>query len=187
MTPRIDYRPLLADRFRRPDVAVIDVDQRTARKIAVHYDFEDIVVQIAAREVPVVVVGLIQEVETVQSLHPAYLHLHIQIPGIVVHAFTALRVHQLVSADGVTVGHDGPIVRITVDARDLVWRKLKYLESDVGPRQRGLRRQHRRQKQGANEATGELLHVNPYSIRNRHPHKWRRNVISENYYGFRFS
>jgi hypothetical protein len=49
----------------------------------------------------------------------------------VIHAVALLGVHELIHADRVAVGHDGPIVGVAVDARDLVGRELKNLEGDV--------------------------------------------------------
>jgi hypothetical protein len=56
---RIDHGPRLADGFGRPDVAVINIDERSARQISIHHYLEDVVVQIRASEIPVVVVNLV--------------------------------------------------------------------------------------------------------------------------------
>jgi hypothetical protein len=42
-------------------------------------------------------------------------------------------VHELVGADEIVLGHDGPVVGVAVDAGDLIGWKLKDLESDLGP------------------------------------------------------
>ena len=130
---RIDHRARFADGFGRPDVAVINVDQRPARHVPIHHHLEDVVVQIEAGEIPVVVVGFVEEVETVLTFDPPDLDLDVHVLQVVVHAVALLGVHELVHTDGVAVGHDGPIAGVAVDARDLVGRELKNLEGDVGP------------------------------------------------------
>src|ERR1035441_3300445 len=60
--------------FVRPEFLVALVDQRTARGIAVHHDFKGVVVEIGTGKIPVRLVGLVEEIEPVQPLHPADFH-----------------------------------------------------------------------------------------------------------------
>ena len=126
-----------------------------AGEIAIHHHLEDVVVQVGAREVPVVVVGLVEEVEAVETLDPADFDLDVHVLGVVVHAVAVLGVHELVHADGVAVGDHGPVVGVAVDARDLVGRELEDLEGDAGTLQAELRRQQQQGKRGANQPSFE--------------------------------
>ena len=137
----------VADRLLRPHVAVVHIDQRPAGEVAIHHHLEDVVVQVGAREVPVVLVRLIEEVQPVQSLHPAHLHLDVQLLGIARRhrARRRLGVHQLVHADGVAVRHHRPVVVVAVDARNHVRRELEDLEGDVRPFQRTRRKDPQQQ------------------------------------------
>ena len=158
---RVGHAPGLAHGFGREDVRVIRVQQRAARQVAIHHHLEDVVVQIGARKVPVVVVSLIEEIEAVETLHPSDLDLDVHVLEIVVHAMAPLRVHQLVHADGVAVGHHGPIVGVPVDARDHVGRELEYLERDVLPLhpRRGQGQKRRQQKKTYSYRCHAGLHV----------------------------
>ena len=51
------------------------LDKRPAGKIAIDDDLKDVVVQIVAPEIPVVVVGFVEKVEPVEAFHPAQLSL----------------------------------------------------------------------------------------------------------------
>ena len=106
-------------------------NERTAGKVAVYHQFEDVVVQVVVRKVPIVFVGFIKEVEPVQALDPSHAHADIQMLGIDLVA--ALGVDKLVGADDVVLGHDIPIVGVAVDPGDLVGGKLENLENNVGP------------------------------------------------------
>jgi len=63
---------------------------------------------------------------------PADLHLHVQVGGIALVADPGDGLAQLIHADRVGIRHDGPIVPVAVDARDLVGGELKDLELDAG-------------------------------------------------------
>jgi hypothetical protein len=72
-------------------------------------------VEAGVREVPVVVVGLIEEVEAVESLHPPDLDVYIQVFGIWLRMLVLIVMH-LLEADGVALRDHCPIGRIAVDA-----------------------------------------------------------------------
>src|ERR1035437_1020054 len=76
--PRIYGGPRLADRLGGPDIAVVDIDQGSAGEVGIHHYFEDVVVQVVAGEVPVIVVGFVEEVEAVEAFDPAHLDLDVQ-------------------------------------------------------------------------------------------------------------
>ena len=109
----------LADRLGGPDIAMVNIDQGPAGEIAIHHHFEDIVVQVCAREVPVIIVGLVEEVEAVETLDPAHLDLDVHVLRVVGHAMAVFGVHELVHAAGVAFGDHGPIFDVAVDAWDL--------------------------------------------------------------------
>ena len=87
----VDHRARPADSFGRPDIAVVDIDQGPAGKVAIHDHFEDIVVQIGTRKVPVIVVGFVEEIQAIETLDPTHLDLDVQVLRVVVHAVTLLR------------------------------------------------------------------------------------------------
>jgi len=121
---------------------MILVDERSAGEIAVHDHLEDVVVQAGKREIPVAFIALVQEIEAVFALHPANLDLDVQLLRIVSHSMALFGIHELIHGDGVTVGHDVPIVGVAIDARLQVGRELKHLEGYVLPFQgRGRNRQ----------------------------------------------
>jgi hypothetical protein len=95
-------------------------------------------VQIGPPEIPIVVVRLVEDVEPVQPFHPAELHLDIEVLRIG-GGVPAAVVDQLVGPDGIVVGHDGPIVGVAVDPRNLVGGELKDLEGDIRPVERSRR------------------------------------------------
>ena len=109
------------------------LDERPAGEVAIDYELEDVVVAAGLREVPVVVIGFVEEVKLVHPLDPPDLDLHIEVFGVEVGAVALDRIGELVGADGVAVGDDRPVVRLGVDARDLVGRELEDLELDPGP------------------------------------------------------
>ena len=137
-----------SDRLGRPDVAMVDVDERTAGQIAVDDHFEDVVVQAGSGEVPVVVESFVEEIQPVEPFHPADPDLHVEVLRVVIHPVALLGVHELVHADGVALGHHRPIVRLAVDARNLIRRELKDLERHV----LALERERRRHEQKAMRA-----------------------------------
>ena len=106
------------------------LDEGSARKVAIDDEFEDIVMQIGALEVPVIVVGFVQEIEPVEPLHPTHLHLDVQV--LPVHGRVVHGVLQLVHADGIAFRHHGPVVRLPIDARDLPGGELEHFEFDAG-------------------------------------------------------
>ena len=123
------------DCLRRPEIAMVHVDQGPAGEVAIDDNLKDVVVQVEPGEIPVVVIGLVEEVEAVEALDPANLDHDIEILGIVVSpmAAGASVSIELVQADGVAVGHDRPILVVAVDPGDHVGGKLEDLEYPVGP------------------------------------------------------
>ena len=71
----------LADRVGSPDIAVVDINQRPAGEIAIDHHFENVVVEVKPREVPIIVIGLVEEVEAVEALNPTHLDLDVEILG----------------------------------------------------------------------------------------------------------
>jgi hypothetical protein len=140
---------------------VVDIDQRPAGEIAIDHHLENVVVKIGAREVPVIVVSLVEEVEAVETLDPAHLDLDIEVPGIVIHAVPVLGVHELIHADRVAVGDNSPVVGVAIDAGDPVRRELKDLERHIRAFQTVLRRQPEHGQHGAKEPPSE--HAQPPS------------------------
>ena len=119
-------RGCFADVLRRPEAIIAFIDQRPSRSIAVHDQLERIVVQTRLRKIPVIVVRFVEKIKPVEPFHPAHFHTDIEIFGIGAGMFFRVVV-QLVQADDVTFRHHRPIVGITVDARNLVRRKLEDL------------------------------------------------------------
>ena len=103
------------------------LDQRAAREIAVHHQLEDVVVQTGLGEVPVIVVGLVEKVEPVQSRDPSHLDSHVEILRIGLVILVRV-IHQLVRADDVIFRNHLPVVGVAVDPGDHVRRELKNLE-----------------------------------------------------------
>ena len=59
-------------------IGVHFTSQRAAREIAINDNLKNIIVQIPASEIPVIVAGLIEKVEMVLALYPADLDLDVQ-------------------------------------------------------------------------------------------------------------
>ena len=107
-------------------------DEGAAGEITVDDQFEDVVVQAGLAEVPVVVVGLVEEVEVVEPLDPAHLDLHVEVFRVVLVADTDDRLAELFRSDRVGVGDDRPVRGVPVDAGDLVGGELEDREFDIG-------------------------------------------------------
>ena len=105
-------------------------DEWPAGQIAVHDQLEDVVVQVGLREVPEIVVGLVEKIELVHAFDPADTHLHVEVAAIVIRPAPADGVGELVDADDVILGHDVPVIRLAVDARDRIG-KLKDLKLHI--------------------------------------------------------
>ena len=110
-------------------------DQRSARQIAINDHFKDIVVQILAGEVPVVVVGFVQKIKMVLPFHPADFHLHVKISRILLVADSNHRFSELVLPDRVGFRNNRPIGCVAINSRNPVGGKLKHLIFDFGTRQ----------------------------------------------------
>ena len=123
---------------------MIDVDERAAGQVAIHDDFEDVVVKTRSGEVPVVVEPLVQEIQTVETLHPTDPHPDVEVFRVVIQPMALFGVHELVHADSVTLGHDRPVVDLGVHARNLIGRELKDLERDVLALERERRRDEKK-------------------------------------------
>ena len=106
---------------------MIDVDQGAAGEVAIHHHLEDVVVQVGAGEIPVVIVGLVEKIQPVQAFHPPDLHADIE--ALLVHPVGVLAgiVDQLIAADRVFLGHHGPVIGVAVDAGDHVGGNWKIL------------------------------------------------------------
>lgn len=153
-----DHGPVLVQR-RREDVIVLGVDsvekcvgfpgcfevgmhvfnQRAAGKIAIDDHLEDVVMQVGPGEIPIVIPGLVEEVELVQSLDPTHLDLDIEIAAIVIRASSADSIGELVHADGIGVGNHCPVVGFAIDAGDLIGRELEDFELNSGTFERHCR------------------------------------------------
>ncbi len=120
-----------ADLFGGPEFLVAFVDQLSAGGIAIDDDFENVIVQIGAGEVPIAFVRLIQKIEPIFAFYPAHFDFHIEFLGIG-GGVTAFIIDELIHADGVAVGDDVPVVGFGVDAGDFVPGKLKDLEGHLG-------------------------------------------------------
>ena len=107
-------------------------NQRPAGEVAIHDEFEDIVVTAVLVEVPEIVVGLVKEIQAVETLHPADFHLDVEVLLVVLEAAALLSFLELIHADRVTFGNDGPIGWIAVDARNLVGGELENFVLDAG-------------------------------------------------------
>ena len=81
-------------------------------------------------EVPIIVVCLIEEVETIQPLDPAHLHVNVERLRIGRGVLTCVIV-QLVRADCVALRHHVPVGCVAVHAGDLVGRELEDFEDLV--------------------------------------------------------
>ena len=89
--------------------------------------------------IPVVVVRLVEEIESVQALDPTDAHGDIQVFTVVVGEVSHDRVGKLVGSVCVAVGYHRPVVGMAVDAGNHVGGKLEDLEFRVGALQ-SLRR-----------------------------------------------
>ena len=128
---------------------MVDVDERPAGQVAVHDDFEDVVVKTGGGEIPVVVEPFVQEIQTVETLHPTHPDLYVEIFRVVIQPMALFGIHELVHADGVTLGHHRPVVDLAVHARNLIGRELKDLERDV----LALERERRRNEKNGDQKT----------------------------------
>ena len=124
---------IVADQFR---IRMQRSDQRPAREIAVDYQLKDVVMAAVVVEIPEIIVGLIQEVQAIETLHPADFDLYVEVFLVVVEAAPFDGLLELIHADRIGVGNHGPIRRVAVDARDLVRRELENLEFNAGARER---------------------------------------------------
>ncbi len=84
-------------------------------------------------EVPVIIVRLVKEVQTIEAFDPTDFYLDVEIFLVVVEATALSGFLELVHADRVGFRNDGPIGRIAVDARNLVGGELENLVFDAGP------------------------------------------------------
>src|SRR5207302_7181150 len=84
-------------------------------------------------EVPVIIVSLVKEVQTIEAFDPANLYVDVEVFLVVVEAAALRRFLELVDADRVGFRNDGPIGRVAVDARNLVGGKLENLVFDSRP------------------------------------------------------
>ena len=87
--------------------------------------------QIAVTKIPVVVVGLVEKIESIEPLDPPHTHSHIEIGCVdraIVHG-----VFQLFDADRLVGGHHRPISRVVVDAGDHIGGELENLERRIWP------------------------------------------------------
>ena len=81
-------------------------------------------------EIPVVVIGFVEEIQLVHSLDPTDPDCNVEI--FAVHGCVANGVFNLVCADGIFSGDHIPVRRVSIYARHHVRGKLEYLEFDVG-------------------------------------------------------
>ena len=75
---------------------------------------------------------LVEEVESVQALHPADFDLHIQVVRIVFVAGPNHRLAELCGPGSIRFWYDRLVLSVAVDAGNLIGRKLKHLELDIG-------------------------------------------------------
>ena len=131
---------------------------RAAREVGIDHDLVRVVAQAQLVEVPIVVVGLVVEVEAVQAVHPAHLDLDVE-GALIDRGVLAAVVPHLVDGDDIRVGDDVPVGKLTVDAGDGRSRELKDLESRFA-NLNGLRldTRHGRKPQGSSKEEGEMLH-----------------------------
>ena len=124
------------------------VGVRASGQVAVDHNLVSVVMQAELVEIPEVVVGLVEEVEPVESVDPAHLHLDVErraVDGFVL----AGVVPHLVDGYAIRVGHDVPISKVAVDTGNLGSWKLEHLEARFGYLYVGLgnhsrsRQQHR--------------------------------------------
>src|SRR5437879_687411 len=87
-------------------------------------------------EIPVIVVSLVKEVQTVEAFDPADFDFDVEVFLVVVEAPAVRGFLELVYADRVGFRNDGPIGRVAVDARNLVGGKLENLVFHPGPFER---------------------------------------------------
>jgi hypothetical protein len=83
-------------------------------------------------KLPVVVGGLVEEVEAVQAAHPADLHAHVEVVLVVVETTALERLFELIHTDHVGFGHQIPVGRFAVDDGNLVGGELEDFVLDSG-------------------------------------------------------
>jgi hypothetical protein len=112
-------------------VRVLALDERAARGVAVDDDFKGVVVEVGAGKIPAVFAGLEEKVETVQARDPADAHADIEVLG-VGFLLAAGIVGELFVGDGVTVGGEGPVGGVAVEAGFWLAGNRKILEAVSG-------------------------------------------------------
>src|SRR5262245_57134281 len=110
--------------------------ERPAREISIHDNLKYVVMATVFVEIPIIIVGLVEEVEAVETFDPSDFDFDVEVFSIVVEAAAFARLFELVYADRVHFGNDGPMRRIAVNAWNLVGGKLKNLVFDAGPFER---------------------------------------------------
>src|SRR5262249_20578823 len=122
-------------------------DKWPARKISVHDQLKDVIVEISFVEIPEIVVRLVKKIESVESLDPAHTNAHVFIVPIDLRSAASDCVLQLIHADNVFLGNHLPVIRFAIDAGNRIGRKLKDLEFNAQSFDSiGLRCRQRQQK-----------------------------------------
>lgn len=104
------------------------VGVRTTRKVGIDHYLVGIVAQTELVEVPKVVVGLIEEIEAIETIHPPYFHLQVERRAIDARMLSCIVPH-LVDTNCITVGDDVPIGEVAIDTRNGSTGELEYLET----------------------------------------------------------
>ena len=107
------------------DIAVVFLDKRTAGRVAVDHQFENILPQTRIGKVPAIVVSLHIEIEPVLPVHPTDLDGQVELLRIEVLTASAMRIVQLRQSNRIGIGHHIPIRKIAVDTRNSRPRKLE--------------------------------------------------------------
>ena len=70
-------------------------------------------------------------VELIQAFDPTHAHLNVEVGAIIVCPMPAHGVGELIHADDIILRHHRPIIRVAINARDLIGRELEDLELDA--------------------------------------------------------
>src|SRR5439155_24066618 len=84
-------------------------------------------------EDPVIVVRLIKKVQPIEALDPADFDFDVEVALVIAETAAFAGLLELVHADRISLGNNGPVRWIADDARNLIRGKLKNLVVDSGP------------------------------------------------------